>query len=302
MRRGLRSPIHCIGGKGMMVAKLLPLFPPHKHYIEPFGGGASLLLAKKPCGGVETYNDIDGGLVDFFKVIADPILFQSFFEKVKCLPYSRKLYYEAREGWSKEKNMIDRVAMWFVMARQGFSGTFGKGGWSFNVTTSNRNIAAATSKWLSCIDMLGEISARLRTVQIECNDFRRVLKTYDGEGYLAYCDPPYILDTLSGSKNLYSYEMSGEDHKDLVKLLLDYRGSVVLSGYENDLYSVFDLEGWQRVEFKMVSFAAGRTRNTGILGKGAALKRVPRVEYVWRNPMAIRTAGESWDKMEGFLF
>jgi len=67
----LRSPIFWFGGKGNMVAKLLNLIPPHEHYCEPFGGGASLLFAKRPCGGVEVYNDINEGLYDLFCVLRE---------------------------------------------------------------------------------------------------------------------------------------------------------------------------------------------------------------------------------------
>lgn len=61
MHPELRSPIVWFGGKGNMASKLLKLMPEHKHYVEPWGGGASLLFAKPPCGGVEVYNDLDDG-------------------------------------------------------------------------------------------------------------------------------------------------------------------------------------------------------------------------------------------------
>ncbi len=68
MTKRLRSPILWFGGKGNMVAKILPLFPPHRIYVEPFGGGASLLMAKAPAP-VEVYNDLDSGLVNLFRVL-----------------------------------------------------------------------------------------------------------------------------------------------------------------------------------------------------------------------------------------
>lgn len=85
----LRSPITWVGGKGLMVGKLLKLLPPHRHYVEVFGGGASLLSAKGPAGGVEVYNDIDAGLVHFFRTLRDPKLFWEFYVKAISTPYSR---------------------------------------------------------------------------------------------------------------------------------------------------------------------------------------------------------------------
>src|SRR3990167_9651815 len=93
----MRSPISWFGGKGHMVKKLLPYCDvPHQIYVEPYGGGASLLFAKRQSP-VEVYNDLDGGLVNFFKVLANPDLFARFHRQVALLPHSRQLYNEARE-------------------------------------------------------------------------------------------------------------------------------------------------------------------------------------------------------------
>jgi len=63
-----------------MVNKLLPLIPKHHTYVEVFGGAANLLLAKEPSA-VEVYNDIDSGLVNFFRVIRDKDKFKRFMSK-----------------------------------------------------------------------------------------------------------------------------------------------------------------------------------------------------------------------------
>ena len=121
----LRTPIWWFGGKGNMVAKLLKLVPPHRGYVEPFGGGASLLLAKAPAR-VETYNDLDSALVGFFKVLADPRLFKRFYRRVQATPYSRELYNQYREEWQAEEDPVIRAYKWFVVARMSFGGIFGK--------------------------------------------------------------------------------------------------------------------------------------------------------------------------------
>lgn len=107
-----------------MVAKLLPLIPPHKIYVEVFGGGASLLFAKEPSP-VEVYNDLDSGLVNFFRVLRDPGKFEKFYRKVCFTPYSREEYCFCRDTWGECKDDVERAYRWFVVARMSFSGKFG---------------------------------------------------------------------------------------------------------------------------------------------------------------------------------
>ena len=119
-RRRLRSPIWYVGGKGMMVQKLLHYIPPHRTYVEVFGGGASLLFAKEPSP-VEVYNDIDSGVVNFFRVLRDKEKFKKFYEKVVLTPYSREEHYYCRNTWRDCADDIERAYRWFVMVRQGFA-------------------------------------------------------------------------------------------------------------------------------------------------------------------------------------
>jgi len=105
----LYGPIKWFGGKGQMQRKILPLLPRCKRYCEPFGGGASILLARDPVE-VETYNDLNEALVDFFRVLADPELFEAFHRRVAPLPYSRAIYNECRKTWRDEPDRIKRAA------------------------------------------------------------------------------------------------------------------------------------------------------------------------------------------------
>lgn len=96
----IRSPFPWFGGKGNPKIKQLILdnLPPHTRYIEPFGGGGSILISKEPAE-VEVYNDVDRGVVNFFRVIADVDYFSKFLARASLMPYSRELYEEcARHG------------------------------------------------------------------------------------------------------------------------------------------------------------------------------------------------------------
>lgn len=282
----LRSPINWFGGKGMMVSKLLGLLnapgvnSTHRTYVDPFGGGASLLFAKPPSP-VEVYNDLDSGLVNFFRVLRDEKKFQRFYRLVSLTPYSREEYYFCRDTWEECADDVERAYRWFVTARQSLSGCHGAS-WSFVVTVTAHGMAKTCSRWLSCIEMLPEIHARMMRVQIEHLDFRRVFELYDTPETLFYCDPPYIKETRRSGD--YRCEMTDDDHRDLVRILLNLQGKAMLSGYAHPIYAPLEEAGWQRVDFRTVCHAAGKTRASGLRGRGTALSKQPRVESVWLSP------------------
>jgi DNA adenine methylase len=267
------------GGKGNMLAKLLPIINGIKHttYCEPFGGGASILLNKQPSK-VEVYNDLDSGLYDFFSVLANPEQFEKFRRRVSLLPYSRQLYYDCCDTWQQEADIIERASKWFVVARQSFSGRFGSG-WSFAVTASRRNMAETCSKWLSCIEHLPEVHTRLQRVQIENIDFKKCIDCYDTDETLFYLDPPYLAETRSAGG--YKHELTAVDHAELIEILLNLRGQAVLSGYPNEIYNRLTQSGWEYREYETACHAAGKTRNSNLQGKGAALENAARTEAVW---------------------
>jgi DNA adenine methylase len=271
----LSSPIGYAGGKGNMVAKLLKLLPPHKYYCEVFGGRGTLLLAKPPVK-VEVYNDIHSDLVNLFRVIRDKDKFQEFHRIVSLTPYSREEFYYCRDTIDESKTDIERAYKFFIKMRQSFAGN--SSSWGFNVKTSGRNMSRVVSNYLFAIDMLPLIHKRLQRVQIEHDDFRKIIPRYDSEDNLFYCDPPYPLETRTGK--LYEYEMSIDDHKDLVELLLKCKSKIMLSCYWHEVYQPLIKAGWTKYEFKTACYLAGKTRNSGLQGDGSARAKAPRTEVV----------------------
>lgn len=282
-RTKLRSPIIWFGGKGLMVSRLLPLVPPHRQYVEVFGGGASMLFAKTPAP-VETYNDLDEGLVNFYRVLRDPEMFGRFYHHVTLTPYSRNEYAVSLAALDAASDPIDRAYHWYVVCRFSFGGHFGQ---SFGTTidTSTRGMASRCSSWLSILEMLPSLHERMMRVQIESQPFDTILSRYDTPGTFAYLDPPYILATRSSGG--YAHEMSDDDHRRLVARLLDYPAMVMLSGYRHAIYAPLEAAGWQRQDFHTACMCAGRTRASGLRGAGSALGKHPRVESVWRNPACV---------------
>ncbi len=265
----LRSPVRWFGAKTRLVDRLLPLIPQHHTYVEPFGGGASLLFAKEPSP-VEVYNDLDSGLVNFFRVLRDPAKFERFYRMVCMTPYAREEFDFCRRSWQECEDDVERAYRWFVVARMSFSGHFGHS-WSSVVRESRCNISASVNVWLQGVEMLPEAHARLMMVQVEHLDFRHILKRYDDKDTFFYLDPPYVRFTRKTGR--YSVEMSDEDHRDMVSLLLGLKGKALLSGYSNPLYLPLEEAGWRRLDFPAVCYAAGKTDEPARA----------RVESVWMN-------------------
>ena len=276
----IRAPFPWFGGKGgsKIKAAILSALPPHTRYVEPFGGGASILLSKPKCE-VEVYNDVNRGVVNFFRVIADTELFGKFMARAAMLPESREMYEEFLRTWPAIHDPIEQAVRWYFVAQQSFGGMFGKS-WGTGVTTTT------TSRWRSSFRNLPLVHDRIQQVQIECCDWRDCLSRFCGSGYLAYCDPPYVLGTRKAGG--YEHELRDSDHEDLIRVLMAYDGAVMLSGYNTPLYDPLSAAGWDRIDISVCCSAAVRSRNSGLQGVGNVKLKQSRIECIWRNPEAIR--------------
>ena len=275
----MRSPVVWLGGKGRLSKKLLPLIPAHHTYVEAFGGGASLLFAKPPSP-VEVYNDLDAGLVNFFRVLRDPVQFAAFQRLITLTPYARTEFDHCLATWHEQADPVTRAYRWYVVARMSFGGMFGSS-WGSAVTWSRRGMAGTASKYLSIIEHLPAIAERLLRVQVENADWRVILERYDTPETFFYLDPPYVPATRRGGG--YAHELTAAEHAELARVLGNVRGLVMLSGYAHELYAPLAEAGWQRRDFNTTCYAAARTRATGLQGAGACEATQSRVESVWLN-------------------
>ena len=275
----LRAPFSWFGGKVHMRSKLLKMIPDHDIYVEAFGGSAAMLLAKSPSK-VEVYNDVDSGLVNFFRVLRNSRQFKRLQFLSLLTPYSREEYQWARETWRECMAPVDRAHRWLLVARMSFAGKFGSS-WGYTITESARGMSSSVSRYLASIESLPLIHDRLIRVQVEHQTALEVIKTYDTRRTFFYLDPPYVLSTRRSG--LYEYELTDEEHRRLVKVLLGVKGRVMLSGYRNEIYEMLENRGWRRIDFQTLCHAAGRTRHTGLKGKGAVTSSQARVESVWLN-------------------
>jgi len=224
------------GGKYSHLYWLLPLLPDCHHYCEPFGGAASVLLNRDPSP-VETYNDIDGEVVNFFHVLREQKDELLYF--IGMTPFSREEFMEAirTNGNGKNLSPLERARRFFIRARQvrtGLAQTASNGRWANCLNTSRAGMSGAVSRWLGSVEGLEYIATRLLRVQIENDKAISVIKRYDSSETLFYCDPPYPHESRGDSK-AYSYEMTNRDHVELSTVLSNVKGKVAVSGYDCDL-------------------------------------------------------------------
>lgn len=255
------------GGKFSHLNWLLPLLPKCHHYCEPFGGSAAVLLNREPSP-VETYNDLDGELVNFFRVLREQR--DEFIRLVALTPFAREEFYRAvQDKGDQQLSDLERARRFFVRARQtrtGLAQTATLGRWANCINTSRAGMAGVVSRWLGSVKALPDIAGRLLQVQIENRPAIDLINLYDAKGTLFYCDPPYVHATR-GDANAYGFEMTNRDHTDLARALSCCRGMVAISGYRCELMDRL-YSDWQRHD--------ASTKNCHSIKK-------PRREALWTN-------------------
>lgn len=265
------------GGKWILAEWIIGHFPPHKIYVEPFGGAASVLV-RKPRSFGEVYNDLDDDVVALFRVLRDPEKAKRLAKEVALTPFSRR---EFEEAYQEPEDPVERARQLIVRAFMGFgsnahaSTTRSRTGFRANSWASH---TVAPHDWANYPEHIKAIVERLTGVVIEHRDGVACMKQHDSEETLHYVDPPYLPDTRSPANKydlkhrMYRHELSPGDHGDLLDALKALKGMVLLSGYPHSLYDDA-LPGWTRVE-------------RDALADGAR----PRIEVLWINPVAAARA------------
>lgn len=253
------------GGKYSHLEWLLPLLPETNHYCEPFGGSAAVLLNREPAP-VETYNDIDSEVVNFFRVLRNQK--EELIYTIGMTPFSREEFAYAIEtkGNGHHLSDLERARLFFIRARQvrtGLAQTASIGRWANCLRTSRAGMAGAVSRWLGSVEGLEWIASRLLRVQIEHDDAINVIKRYDSQTTLFYCDPPYP-HTARGDSKAYQYEMTDEDHVELFRMLSKVKGMVAISGYHCDILDEL-YKDWHVIEDKAKKAHSVKTERTEVL-------------------------------------
>ncbi|MGA9997789.1 MAG: DNA adenine methylase [Pyrinomonadaceae bacterium] len=250
------------GGKYSHLDWLLPLLPKATHYCEPFGGSAAVLINREPSP-VETYNDVHSDVVNFFRVLRERK--DALVEAIGLTPFSRE---EFERAISNEEGISDleRARRFYILARQVRTGLAQKasaGRWAHCLLTSRAGMAGAVSRWLGAVDDLPLIAQRLLRVQIENAPAIEVIKRYDNEETLFYCDPPYPHDSR-GDTNAYANEMTDEQHRELAAVLRNVKGKVAISSYHCSLMDKL-YSDWRQIESKEKLIHSVKTPRTEVL-------------------------------------
>lgn len=240
------------GSKWSLANWIIRFFPKHHSYVEPFFGTGAVLFNKQRSN-IETVNDLDGNVVNLFECIrSDP---ERLARSIYFTPYARDVYEQAfnenpEEPFERALNFYIRLNM-----GHGFRTNGEKVGWKNDVQGRERSYAS--QDWCNLPEKIIWAATRLRGVQIENRPAAELISRFNFENVLIYCDPPYMLNTRHGKQ--YRYEMDEADHEELLTLLLEHKGSVIISGYDTELYNNM-LAGWNKYETTAYSQVCSKKR------------------------------------------
>ena len=197
------GPLKWHGGQSYLARRIIDVMPRHRHYVEPFAGGLAVVPARDPedprlwledssgqRGVSEVVNDLDGRLVNFWRVLREPDLFAHFVRLCEATPLSRAVWEEAR-GLASDADPVRNAWAFFVEVRQSRAGQR-RSFTSLTRARTRRGVNGNVSEWLGATDGLAEVHARLRPVVIEKMDAIDLIGREGGDGTLFYCDPPYL--------------------------------------------------------------------------------------------------------------
>lgn len=265
------------GGKWRLSPWIISHFPDHRIYVEPYGGAGSVLMRKARCY-AEVWNDLDGEVVNVFRVLRDAPAARRLQELLALTPFSREDYEEAYlpadDPTEQARRTIIRAFMGFgsasvtaarhVRRRDSHRPTTG-----FRAT-SNCSGTTPAHDWAHFPPLIEDFVARLAGVVIEHQPALYVIRQHDTPATLTYCDPPYVMSTRDGGTD-YAHEMTDDDHRALAELLHQAQGMVIISGYRCPLYD--ELYGdWRAV-----------SKDTHID------RALARTEWLWMNAAACRS-------------
>ena len=264
----MKPPFTYFGGKTAIADRIADMLPPHEHYIEPFAGSLAVLLAK-PQSQMETVNDLDGDLMNFWRVLRErPADLQ---RACALTPHSRSEYMACYEPAT---NDLERARRVWVNLTQGRGGQMKRTGWRFY--QDPRGSHSSMPDYLDAyLGRLGPAAARLRHVSLECKPALDLIRGYGGHAdSLLYIDPPYLASLRSLNKGRcrgpdYTHELRTDDeHTELAEALNAARAAVVLSGYDSPLYDGL-YDGWHRLDIRTQTGNGGTDRD--------------RTEVLWSN-------------------
>ena len=247
----MESILRWPGAKWRLADWIINMFPRHAVYCEPFFGSGAVFF-KKTRSGTETINDIDGNVVNLFRVVRNSA--DELARVIEMTPYSREEY---RDCYESKGDEIEQARRFLVRTWQAFGGkTYCSTSWAHDRTNS----VFRPKYWCKLPNRILATVERLKMAQIENMDARELIGMYNRTQTLLYVDPPYLKST----KTQLHYECEfakPEEHKELLEICKKHKGYLIISSYENDLYNA-TLAGWEKRSMRTATNAAGSAVET----------------------------------------
>lgn len=256
------------GAKWRIADWIMDHMPSHESYVEPFFGSGAILFRKAPSR-IETVNDLDGSVVHFFKVCREQP--EALARAVYLTPWAREEYNLSEFHADGElPDDVERARQFAVRSWMAMGSCMSrKTGWRHTTGKKTDGGPDNPKLWGRMPEQIVQIGTRLLAVQIENRPALNIIQRFDGPHALLYVDPPYLPETRTAHRDQYRFEMTVEDHRDLLEALTRHRGMILLSGYDSGLYQS-TLADWHLFQ------------RAAVAERGAK-----RTECLWLNPLAM---------------
>lgn len=237
-----------IGGKRRLAKTILPVFPHHTCYVEPFCGAAALYFMKAPAE-TEVLNDINGELINMYRVVKHHL--EEFIRQFKWALVSRELY-----GWlhiTPQETLTDiqRAARFYYLQKLSFGGKVD--GQTFGTATTR----GPRLNLLRLEEDLSQAHLRLSRTFIEHLDWQECITKYDRPHTLFYCDPPYW-----GTEG-YGVDFELKQYDELATMSKSLKGNIIIS--VNDIPEMRQAFKGMKIETAEIIYTVG--------GKNRSAKR-----------------------------
>lgn len=234
------------GSKYRIAPWICSFMPEHRVYLEPFAGSLAVFF-QKPRSKIETLNDLNGDVVNFFRMLRDEP--DRLREALALTPYAREEYNHAFE---LSDDPVEQARRFCVRCWMSFNGA-NKYKNGFRVGQTN-NSPSPAENWKNLPKVLYAAAERLSGVQIECRPAFELIDAYRSPQTVIYIDPPYLVE----GKNKYHIGMSKEEHVSLLEMVAHHPADILLSAYENPLYDACLLQAGWRKEYIRARKEGGR--------------------------------------------
>jgi DNA adenine methylase len=229
-----------VGGKRRLAKRILPMFPNHECYVEPFAGGAALFFMKEQSD-VEVLNDINGELVNLYRVVKHHL--EEFVRQFKWALVSRQMFTWLKLSHVDTLTDIQRAARFFYLQKMAFGG---------KVANQTFGTATTSGPRLNLLRIEEELSAahlRLSRAFIEHLAWDDCVRRYDRPHTLFYVDPPYW------KTEGYGVDFGFEQYVKMAELAKSIKGRMIIS--VNDIAEIRQVFEGMTMECADINYTVG---------------------------------------------